>query len=396
MKNKKTFLLLITLSIILAYFAAEIYLPAMPQLQRWLGVSTSELQLTISVYFLGVGTAQFIGGPIIDRFNYRTIAIIMGSVFIIASIYCAAAFTLYQLIIARLFQAFSAGILAIIGRASLTRNFDPNEVTHIYLFVSPILSLSLTFSPLIGGYLTHYFHWHSVFIASSILGLLLTLLIFFYLPSDKKQFKKIKLHPITIAKTYFSLVINKTYLSAVCVTTTIFAMQLSYITETPFIFSRLNYSSQAIGTFYITLSLAFIIGSWLARQLKRRYPYAKLIYIGFAWALLGTLSIYLLTLNGTRHAYELFLPSIFIGIGNGILIPIGTAKAISIFTDKAGYASGLLSAVNLIAAAAIASPVNLFTQASARWLALYMTAILLIGLLTFSVLASKKFSRCAT
>ena len=390
MLNTRTvFIALVTLSIVLTYTAAEIYLPAMPMLQTWFGCTTTQLQSTVSIFMFGMTIAQFIGGPIIDRFSYRHIALSMCVIFILASIACALSVHLKTLIAARLFQAFSVGILAIIGRASLTRKFEPAETIRIYLFVSPMLALSLSFSPLIGGYLTWFFGWQSVFYFLAFIGVILGLLIYFFLFVEQNKFEAISIHPISIFKTYFSLFKDNSYTAAIYALSALFAQQLAYLTETPFIFHKLHYSSDKIGTFYIVLSLAFIFSSWQVKKLQLRFSYQFLVCAGFTAELLGVLWMLLVSLGQINYAYEIILPSIIVGIGNGILVPLLTGKAISLFPKKAGYASGFMSAMTLLASAIVTAFVHQITQGSVMLLATFMGVLILTGFSLFIVFNKK-------
>ena len=381
--------MLITLSTVLGYVAAEIYLPAMPTLQEWFGSSTSDLQLTVSVYILGLAISQLIGGPVIDRLSYRYIAITMCVLFIISSIACALSADLYQLIIARLFQAFSGGLLAVIGRASLSRLFKPDETMRIYLYISPILALSLSFSPLIGGYLTHYLSWHSIFYFTALLGFVLFYLTYMHLYINDSKSVSISISPKSILKTYYGILSNKNYLASITVTSVIFAQLLSYLTESPFIFGSLNYTSQQIGKFYILLSLAFVAGSWFTRRYIKTLQYDTLVYTGFLFVFLGIALLFTISLFDIKYAYEIYIPSTIIGFGNGILIPIASGKAITVFPDKAGYASGLLSFTNLLFSSIAILFVNLFTHKSTTLLAVYMGVFVFMGLICFYYLNNR-------
>lgn len=388
MANRKSFFItLVTLSIILSYLASEIYLPAMPQLQSQLGCTVSDLQITLSIFVFGVAIAQLIGGPIIDRFNYRKIAIIMCVIFTLSSISCALSNTLISLIFSRLIQAISAGFLANIGRASLIRTFEPQETMRIYLFISPVLALSLSFSPFIGGYLTYLLGWQSVFYFTAILGLVLLLLIIRFLFIEKKP--SISIHPLTIAKTYLSLLQNSSYLAAVLVVCACFGETFAYLSESPFIFSHLNYSSENIGKFYILYSLAFVLGSWAVRRFREKFEYASLIYFGFSIVLVGMAVLFFISLIPIRYAYEIITASMLYGFGNGILIPLASGKALSFYPEKAGYAAGLLGSLSLFSSAIAANLVNHLTLASTNRLAIFMGFIAVIGLLSFYLLEKR-------
>ena len=72
----------------------------------------------------------------------------------------------------------------------------------------------------------------------------------------------------------------------------------------------------------------------------------------------STLPPLALFLSGHLSAAALFLPMLFVGLGNGLAVPTSTAGGVSVRPEAAGAAAGLLGAVQIgggAAASAIAS-----------------------------------------
>lgn len=376
------------MAIVFASMAAEIYLPAMPELQHWLGCSTAQLQQTISIYLFGLASAQVIAGPIIDRFDYRHIGLMSCILFIVASAVCALSRTLELLLIARLFQAIAAGLLATIGRASLPNRFSQQEVVKLYLIISPILASSLTISPLIGGYLTSWFSWRAVFYFSAVLGVGCFALIYCYLRFEIKQHECLSIHPISIVKTYFSLFKNSQYCAAVIGVCIAYGALFAFLTEIPFNLHKLGLTSSEIGNFYVLLSVTYIIASQIVRRLLKLISAHTLTYIGLWFELVGVGLLYVLSYHGLNSFYQLIFPSLIIGIANGIIVPLLMGKGISLFKQKAGYASGLISACCFFASAIATATVNAVTHGFMSSLALFMGGLYLVGLLGYFAFSS--------
>ena len=86
---------------LLASFAPmtiDLYLPAFPIMARDLATDAESIQLTLSVYMVGFALSQTIFGPISDRFGRKPTIMIGTSIYLVASVACALATTVEQLI----------------------------------------------------------------------------------------------------------------------------------------------------------------------------------------------------------------------------------------------------------------------------------------------------------
>eukprot|EP01035_Chromulina_nebulosa_P005283 gene5283-7159_t len=70
-------------------FAIDMYLPALPQIARELGVDMGGVELTLSVFMIGVAVGQAFYGPIVDRWGRRGPLLIGKAVFTLAAVGCA-------------------------------------------------------------------------------------------------------------------------------------------------------------------------------------------------------------------------------------------------------------------------------------------------------------------
>ncbi|MGE0213297.1 MAG: MFS transporter, partial [Parvibaculaceae bacterium] len=92
-------LALITLS---GTLAMHMFVPALPDAARALGATPAAMQMTISVYILGLAFGQLIYGPLSDRFGRRPTLIAGLGLYTAAGIVAACVLDPHSLIAARL------------------------------------------------------------------------------------------------------------------------------------------------------------------------------------------------------------------------------------------------------------------------------------------------------
>ena len=99
-------------------FSIDMYLPAMPDIGADLGAPETQVQMTITLYFLAFGVSQFLWGPMADAWGRKLPLLIGIGIFAVGSVLCAFAPTIGWLIAARFLQGIG-GQLAV-----RTRNSD--------------------------------------------------------------------------------------------------------------------------------------------------------------------------------------------------------------------------------------------------------------------------------
>ena len=86
----------------------HLIIPALPETARALNVSPGAIQLTITLYLIGLAIGQLIYGPISDRFGRRPVLLAGLALFTLAGIATAAAPGALTLVVARVLQSIAA------------------------------------------------------------------------------------------------------------------------------------------------------------------------------------------------------------------------------------------------------------------------------------------------
>ena len=92
-------------------------IPALPATAAALHVSSGTIQLTITLYLIGLAAGQLLYGPVSDRFGRRPVLLLGLLLYTVAGIAAAAAPNAAILIIARVFQSIGGCAGLVLGRA---------------------------------------------------------------------------------------------------------------------------------------------------------------------------------------------------------------------------------------------------------------------------------------
>ena len=94
------------------YSGIDINLPALAATGATLGVSPSEVGLTMSAFMLSLAVAPLIYGPVSDRFGRKPVVAFGVALFVVASLACAVAQSLPALLVCRFVQGVGAASTA--------------------------------------------------------------------------------------------------------------------------------------------------------------------------------------------------------------------------------------------------------------------------------------------
>jgi DHA1 family bicyclomycin/chloramphenicol resistance-like MFS transporter len=97
--------------------ATDMYVPAFPRVAGELSATATQVQLTLTTFFVGMALGQLVGGPVSDQRGRRRPLIAAVLVMVGASVVCALTPSIAVMMAARFVQGFAGGWAMVIGRA---------------------------------------------------------------------------------------------------------------------------------------------------------------------------------------------------------------------------------------------------------------------------------------
>lgn len=385
-QNHYLFLLLITLLSSVSIFATDTYLPALPSMAIHFNVAQTDIQLSFTVFLLGLASSQLIAGVLSDQFGRKKVVISGFILFTLSSILCARSNTLSQFITFRLLQAIGGGVGSVTSRALVADRYDRQEAVKIFSTVFPIVGVSSAIAPLIGGYLTCFLGWQSNFYMIAIFGIVILLCVFLCL-KNKVPSVSVNYPATSKAQGYKDVLSNLEFWGYALIIAVGFCVFRSYSVESPFVFNSQGYAAEKVGQFYIVVALAYITGNLFAKKLINTSTVAYVLRMGFSFFIFGGFCMVGSLLIFDNNPFAMIIPMAIITFGNGLLFPVASAAAMtSVQANHYGIASGLLGAIQCVLAAFCSNWVGELCQGCAISLSLFIGTLILVGFLSYLLL----------
>ncbi|WP_007515471.1 MFS transporter [Pseudofrankia saprophytica] len=149
-----TFMLLLDITIVVV---------ALPDIQRELHTSFSDVQWVVDAYALTLAALLLTSGSLADRYGRRRLFLIGLGIFTAGSALCAAAQTPMMLIISRALQGVGGAIMFATSLALLAMNFHGRERGVAFGAWGAVAGVSTALGPILGGLITSGVSWRGIF-----------------------------------------------------------------------------------------------------------------------------------------------------------------------------------------------------------------------------------------
>ncbi len=363
--------------------AMHILVPVLPLAARDLDVSSSAIQLTITLYLFGIAGGQLLYGPASDRLGRRPMLLMALVLYVAASIVAGLAPNLHVLLVARVVQAIGGCGGLVLGRAVVRDGAEAGQAASQMALLTMVQSLSPGVAPAIGGYLGAWFGWRSIFLLLVVLGVVTLVAALLSLPETAASRGA---RSGSMLRSYGRLLRSPAFcgfmVGGACNSTSVYA----YLAASPFIFTQVLHQPAAkVGLYYLVVMLGVPVGSFIASRAARRGALLSLLRLTSGVALLGAGAFLGLTLTGHLTVVSLLIAMIVYSIGIGASSPIALASAVSTHPQMIGAASGLYGFGTMGFGALCTVAVSLWPSSPALTSATILVAATVLGQFAFSV-----------
>jgi len=333
----------------------NILVPAIPSLVVKFATDPGNVQLTVSLYLMGLAVAQLVFGPLSDRIGRRPAVLTGLALATAASTSAIFAGTITSLVIWRFVQSLGASTGQTIGRAIIRDLYAREQAASMIGLITSAVVLMPMMAPLIGGILDTLFGWESIFVFSAALAGLVFVWAVLALPETRK-ISGVPAEGSRFVSDLRALAASPRFFGYALCAALGSAPFFSFLAGAPHVVvTMLQRTSAEYGLWFFLPSIGFMIGNFAVSRLTARFGIDALIWAGIAFTIVGCLinaAVYA-ALPGWDMA-TIFVPQVIIGIGNGLLLPTAVAGAVSIRPQVAGTASGATGFIQMIIGAGAA------------------------------------------
>lgn len=356
-----------------APMSIDMYLPALPTMQRELATDAGQMQLTLAAFFAAFAVGQLFYGPLADRFGRKPPLYASLSLFILASLGCAFATSVDALIALRFLQAFGACAGIVIARAIVRDSFDSLEAARMYAAMMLVMGVAPMVAPILGGQLLHFWGWQSIFLALVAYGSFCFWALHTYLPETLDPELRRPLVFSTTIRAYGSLLVQHRFRGFAITSSISMAGLYAFIAVSPFVFiEHFQVPPAHFGWIFGGNAFWLILASQLNGRLVQRFQPLPLLKASLLVQLGAGVMLLAVGWTGVGGLW-LLLPPLFLYTGClGFILPNATILAMEPYKAHAGTASALYGTIGSLSGAIAASVVSIFQGQDAKVLCTVM------------------------
>jgi MFS transporter, DHA1 family, multidrug resistance protein len=336
---KPHFAILVAVSAI-GPLALNLLVPSMPSLGQSFGVPYGTVQLTLTLYLIGMAVCQLIYGPASDRYGRRPLLLIGLVAFFVASLIAAVAPSIEWLIAARLLQAIGGSAGIVLARAMVRDVYSREQSASMISYITMAFVVAPMIAPVLGGLLEQYLNWRIGQFGLAAVALAVLLAAWRTLPETHVN-RTADASPAAFfanAAHLFRMPRFRGYAFTLAFTACVF---FAFLGGAPHIMiDVLKRTPFEYGLWFVSISVAYMLGNFASGTFTQRIGIDRMITFGNVVTFAGGLLCLAAAVTGYLTPLTLFAPMSLAAFGNGLTIPNGTAGAISVDPKLTGAAAG--------------------------------------------------------
>lgn len=325
----------------------DLYLPALPAAAADLGASQPAIQATLTACLIGLAMGQVFVGPLSDSIGRRRPMIAGMALFIVSSLLCAMAPSVYLLDVARFLQG-AAGAAGIVLSLAIVRDlFDGVAAARMIAALMAVGGVAPIVAPLAGAELLRVMDWRGLFVVLAVLGVALIAIAAAAVPETLAAADRRPVSWGSVASGFGSLARDRRFVALTLTGGLAFAAMFAYISTSAFVFqSHYGYTESQFSIVFAVNALGLLTTNLLGGRLVGRVRIATLVRVGLGGMLVGSAASLAALAIGRP---PLVIVALFVTVSSlGLVMPTVAALALDDHGDLAGTASAALGAARMV------------------------------------------------
>lgn len=245
----------------------DMYVPSLPNVQSDFGTTTSQVQLTQSFAIIGLAIGQFTFGPLSDAYGRKKIALLIISIYVIASLIAVFTTSLSLLLVIRLIQGLTGGGAIVIAKASIGDQHKGKSLAKVLASLLVVNGIITILAPLIGGYALSVSNWKAIFLILTIVSFAILIFAFFKM-EETRDADLTKLNFALIFKDFGYLLKKPAFIIPMLLQGLTYVMLFSFSSAAPFITQKIyDMTPQQFSILFALNGIGLIITSQLTALL---------------------------------------------------------------------------------------------------------------------------------
>lgn len=359
----------------IAPLATDMYVPAFPRVAADLTATATQVQLTLTTFFVGMALGQLVGGPVSDSRGRRRPLIAAIVVMSLGSVACALTPGIGTMMAARFVQGFAGGWAMVIGRAVIVDLATGARLVRLLNVIAAVGGVAPVVGPLLGAVILQLTHWRVSFWVVAGLGVAMTVAVLVAVPETLPKERRHGGGLRAFAVAGRVVLGRRRYVGYLVVAGSAMGALFAYVATSAFVLQSMNgLSPIAYSVDFAANAGGMTVAALVAARLAGRVATRKVILVGQVAALAAGV-VMLVGAPWFDTPLSLAIVCFFVLMtAQGLIGPNGGALASAEVPEHAGTGSAVLGFVQWVAAGTIAPIAGLGGEHTAVPMALLMVA----------------------
>jgi DHA1 family bicyclomycin/chloramphenicol resistance-like MFS transporter len=343
--SKIMVLVVVLLMDILGGAEIDLFVPSFPEIKNIFQLTPFWVEALLSVNFIGYCLSLLFVGSLADRYGRKKVILLGLFIFTIGSILCSFATSYEFLIAGRFLQGVGIAAPAILCFVIIADTYPLKQQQYLFAVLNSLVNIIVAIAPVIGSYITMYYHWHGNFVALLLFGLITLVATMIFIPSSKLPKHKESLSLtgyLPIFKSKPSLILM---IILICTSVPYWLFlgmsSILYIED-------LGVSLSHYGYYQGAWALVYALGSIVGSVIINRFDQKKMLYISALGYIFSLIIIGFIALIDSRN--PLFISLAFLPYSIAAIIPaiLLYPLYLNYIPEIKGRASAILQGIRLI------------------------------------------------
>ncbi|MGB0629401.1 MAG: multidrug effflux MFS transporter [Alphaproteobacteria bacterium] len=346
------FAALLALTTVMSAAGIDGVLPLMPAIGNAFGGNRADVQLTLTMFMLGIAIGQLIHGPISDRFG-RKPAIVGGLVVTsVATAGCALSSSIEMLTVFRFVHGLAASSGWLIARAVIRDRHEHDDAARVMSLMMVFHSAAPFFAPIIGAALTVAYGWEAMFVFLSVYSM--SVAVFFAAVFRETIAVKVQdaLNPGPILRTFAHISRSRSFWAYTACATAAYGILFAFLSASAdVIINHLGQSELHYSFMFSSVMVGSVSGMLLGARLVNRFGGDCLLRWGVGIAAAFGIALAALAWVRVDHWIAVIGPMAFCMVAFALIFPQSIAGVLQPFPHVAGAASSLVGFIQQLVGA---------------------------------------------
>jgi len=381
---KKTFakgmvLITIILMDILSGMEFDLFVPSFPELQSQFNLSPFWVESLLSVNFAGYCLSLFFVGGLADHYGRKPIIVMGLLIFIIGTLLCLWGASFQFLLVGRFLQGIGIAAPAILSFLIIADAYPLKKQQSLFATLDGLFNFAAGAAPVLGSYITLYFHWQGNFMTLLFLGLVAFVMSMLFIPAHK-----LPEHKTTLSfRGYIPLFKSKSLMLLIMHIVFGFVPYWVFVGMSPLLYMKdLGVSLSHFGYYQGALAFVFAFGSISFGLIVNRYDQKKMLYLSSLIRIIALIMISLVSSLNSQNPLIItlaFLPFIIGGIIPSVILQ---PLCLNFMPHAKGRVAAILQGGRLIFASICLQLAGYFYQGSFQNIGIIITTFILLTVIT--------------